>query len=121
MVFNRIILEPRGGFSWTLDLFWVLVPLTIACGIWDLGGLETFVLYCFYAISLILGVVTILRMLGYMIVINTRKEKNSSLIKGIIWAGTMIFAWPVSWVGPVYGILIFVNYCLLEFKRLKKG
>ena len=121
MVFNRIILEPRGGFSWTLDLFWVFVPFTIACGIWDLGGWATLAFYGAIGITLILSTVTILRMLGYMIAINTRKEKNSSLIKGIIWAGTMIFAWPVSWVGPVYGILILINYCLLEFKRLKKG
>lgn len=116
-----LVPQPQKPWSWTMDLFWVLAPLTIACGIWELGGWETLVFYSAIGINLILGAVTVLRFLGYMIAINTRKEKNSSFIKGIIWAGTMIFAWPASWVGPVYGILIFVNYCLLEMKRPKKG
>lgn len=121
MVFNRIILEPRREFSWSLDLFWVMCPFTVACGIWDLGGWATLAFYGAIGINLILGCVTVLRLLGYKITIDPQKKVLYSFAQGIAWAAAMLFAWPASWVGPVYGILIFLNFCLLEFKRPKKG
>ncbi len=108
-------------WSWTLDLFWVLAPLTIACGFWDLGVLETAARYSAIGVNILLGGVTIARFLGYMIATNVGKERLYSIIKGAVWGAAMVFAWPDSGLGYVYLILIFLNFCLLEFKRPKKG
>lgn len=115
-----LVPERTKSWSWTLDLFWVLVPLTIACGFWELGGWETLAFYSAIGVNILLGGVIVARLLGYMIATNAGKERFYSIIKGAVWAATMVFVWPDTGLGHVYLILIFLNFCLLEFKRPKK-
>lgn len=121
MPLGRITVNPTRSVSWRLDFFWVLTPLTIACGIWDLGGWATLAFYSAVGVNVLLGAVTIARFLGYIIAIDAGKERLYSSIKGAVWAAAMVFAWPDTGLGHVYLILIVLNFCLLEFRRSKKG
>lgn len=116
-----LVPQPQKSWSWRLDLFWVLVPLTIACGFWKLGGWETLAFYSAVGVNVLLSGVTIARLLGYMIATSTRKEKFYSIIQGAVWAAAMVFAWPDTGLGHIYLTLIFLNFCLLEFRCSKKG
>lgn len=116
-----LVPERTKSWSWSLDLFWVLVPLTIACGFWELGSLEEMMWAISVLCTVFVGCVVVLRILGYMIFLDTQEKILYSLLKGAVWGAAMIFAWPDSGVGPGYLILIFLNFCLLEFKRPKKG
>lgn len=121
-----LVPQPRKSWSWTLDLFWVFVPLTIACGFWELGGWETLAFYSAVGVNVLLGGVTIARLLGYMIATNVIatnvwKERLYSIIQGVVWAAAMAFVWPDTGLGHVYLVLILLNFCLLEFWHPKKG
>lgn len=117
MVFNRIILKP--GFSWTLDLFWVLIPLTAACGYWELGGWETVAYFVAVLTNALLGAVITMRLLGYTVSIASRDRVLISFAKGAAYSAAMIYAWPNDWVGYLYIILIITTLCLMEIRRSK--
>lgn len=121
MPLGRITVNPTRSVSWRLDLFWVLASLTIACGFWELGGLEEMVWAVSVLCAVFVGCIGIMRLLGYMIFLDTQEKILYSLLKGAVWGAAMIFAWPDSGVGPVYLIVIFLNFCLLEIRRPKKG
>ena len=114
-------------YSWTLHLFWVLVPLTIACGIWDLGVWSVFA----HVVSILIGgvycIITGFRLMDRLdrfdraILAYTWKQASYSYAQGFAWGSAMIFAWPGAWVGPIYLMLLLINFCLLESRRAKKS
>ena len=117
---NRIHLEPRRAWwSWNLDLFWVLVSLTAACGYWDLGGWETVAYIVAVLTNGLLGAVIVMRLLGYTVSIESRDRVLMSFAKGAAYSAAMIYAWPDDWVGYVYIILIITTLCLMEIRRSK--
>lgn len=121
MYLRKVNYKPLREMSWSLDLFWILVPFTIACGIWDLGGFETFAFWISWGICLVLGVITIMRLTNQIGALNTKRKVLYSAGQGVVWAAAMIFAWPTAWVGGIYLILILVNHALIEIKRSKRS
>jgi len=107
-------------YSWTMNLFWVLVPLTIASGIWDIGGGEDIAFIGSIMVTLVYAIITVFRMLDKISSTFSWKKLIYHYGQGIIWAASMIFAWTESWVGYVYCILILINFCLLMMRRSKK-
>lgn len=119
---NRIHLEPqRAWWSWNLDLFWVLVPLTAACGYWELGGWETVAYFVAVITNVLLGVVIAMRLLGFIVSIASRDRMLISFAKGAAYSAAIIYAWPNDWMGYAYIILIITTLCLMEIRRPKKG
>lgn len=114
-------------YSWTLHLFWVLVPLTIACGIWDLGVWSIFAHIVSILLTFIYCIITSFRLMNRLpqfdraALAYTWKQASYSYAQGFAWGAAMIFAWPGAWVGPIYLMLVLINFCLLEWKRTKKG
>lgn len=101
-------------YTWTLSLFWILVPLTIACGIWELPDTAVFVYGCSVALTIIYGIITVIRIFDDRDASDIWTKKTLwSFSQGIIWGAAMIFAWPDSWLGPLYLIFVFINFCLL--------
>lgn len=116
---DRITISPTRSISWTLDLFWVLIPLTIACGIYDLGSVETIAWVAALFSVICAGIFVIAQLLGEAI--SPSENVFYSLSKGAAWGASMIFAWPTSWVGFVYLIIIFLNVLFVTISRWEKG
>ncbi len=114
-----LVPQLQKSWSWTLDLFWVLVPLTAACGLGDLGGWETVAYFVAVLTNGLLGVVIVMRLLGYTVSIASRDRVLMSFAKGAAYSAAMIYAWPNDWVGYVYIILIITTLCLMEIRRSK--
>lgn len=111
-------------YTWTLNLFWVLVPLIVACGIWDLERVSQFTQVCSIILTFIYGITTFIRMMDSNATANIWTKKTLySFGQGGIWGAAMIFAWPSGSVGYVYLILVFIDFCLLLMEWLcsKKG
>ncbi|KKL73789.1 hypothetical protein LCGC14_2071380 [marine sediment metagenome] len=122
MSVGKITFNSTNEISWKLNFIWILVPFTIACGIWGLGtGWEIFAWCIAVFATVFVGGVAILRLLGHIVTIDPGEKMLLSLCGGFIWGAAMIFTWPGDWIGPVYLIVIFLNFCLLEIKRPKKG
>ena len=101
-------------YSWTLNLFWILVPLTIASGIWDLGIWSYLTHTSSMILTLIYGVITVIRIFDNRGASDIWTKKTLySFGQGSIWGAAMIYAWPDSWTGPLYLIFVFINFCLL--------
>lgn len=113
-------------YSWTLPLFWILVPLIIACGIWDLGSWDRGAHIASILITFIYCIITSFRVMEHFehfdraILAYTWKKVLWSYVQGFSWGAAMIFAWPGAWVGPIYLMLLVINFCLLEWERRKK-
>lgn len=110
-------------YSWTVNLFWILVPLTIACGIWDLGAWDHVTHVASIILTLIYCITTSFRIMDARATVNYWTKKTLwSFTQGGVWGGAMIFAWPSGLVGYVYLMLVFINFCLLilEWQRQRK-
>lgn len=123
MKINNIYRAPHNKttWSWSLDIAWGFTLLTFAVGFWNLGVWET-VAYCFAVATNIFAIVFVIaRFFGYMKTEITKGKLFDSICKNISYAAAMFFAWPTSWVGPVFVIALAINLCFLKIKSPKNS
>ena len=97
-------------YKWTVNFFYVIVPLTIACGIWTLDTLSHILHVGSFLLTLTFSIIPIARLLTFEWKCTyTLRETLYSFAQGIIWACAMIFAWPDSWVGFIYLFMVMLN------------
>lgn len=115
-----LVPERTKSWSWTLDLFWVSVPFTFACGYWELGGWESLAWFLAVLTNGLLGVIIVMRLLGCTVSIESRERMFISLAKGAAYSVAIIYAWPDDWMGYTYFILLLIVLLLMEIERPKK-